>query len=210
MVRDKEILKKEIKSALRNISILLISLIIINFGFSLASLFKFEDQRTVWTLDYGFYSICLSVLFTIVHYFFLQKKLFIEVSIKNKKEEMDQITINDKEYGEISVNIHIKGKYKELSKPFDIIFPYWIDYQLRTKPYIKDITEENRCEIDLNYLINQKKNISLNETITIDIISNEPGKQDDIIEAVFKYNFYHKLVNFHINNRGIKIKNTGG
>lgn len=207
MVKDKEILKKEIRSAIRNIGILITSLILINLGFSVSYLFKFTDQRVIWTLDYGFYSIVLSVLFTIIHYSILQKKLFIDVNIQNKKEEINQITINDKEYGEINIKLHIKGKYKKLDKPFEIIFPYWIDFQLRPKPYIKEFADENRCEINLDYLINMKKNVSLNETITFDIISNEPGKQDDVIEAVFGYSFYQKVINLHIKNQGIKIKN---
>ncbi|MGG4548358.1 hypothetical protein ABER02_11250 [Rossellomorea marisflavi] len=210
MVRDKEVLKKEIRSALRNVSILILSLVIINLGFSIASLFKFTDKRLIWTLDYGFYSIVLSVLFTIIHYRFLQKKLIIDVNIQNKKEEINQITINDDEYGEINIKLHISGKYKKISKPLEIIFPYWIDFQLRPKPYITEYDDENRCEIDLNYLVKQKKNVSLNETISFEVISNQSGKQDDVIEAVCNFNLFQKVMHFHIKNQGIKIKNKGG
>lgn len=210
MVKDKEIIRKEIKSAIRNISILLISLVIINLGFSIASLFNFTEDRLVWTIDYGFFSIVLSVLFTIIHYCLIQKKLFIEVNLQNKKEEINKITITHTEFAEIKLMLHIKGEYKKLSKPIIIVFPYWIDYQLKPKPYIKEYDDENKCEIDLDYLIKNKKDILLNETIIFDIISNIPGEQDDVIKVLINYGYFKEFFLLHIKNQGIIIKNKGG
>jgi membrane protein implicated in regulation of membrane protease activity len=207
MVRDKENIKKEIKSALRNISILLLSLILINCGLSIASIFKFTEIRIVWTLDYGFFSILLSVLFTIIHYFMNRKKLYIVIDIQNKKEEINQITINDKDHAQINMKVHIDGEYRKLSKPVVVTFPYWIDFQLKPKPYIKELEDQNKCEIDLDYLIKNKKKVLLNETITFDIISNDSDKRDDLIEVNFPYSVWQKLFQVHTKSVGIKIKN---
>lgn len=210
MVRDKENIKKEIKSALRNISILLISLILINCGLSIASFFNFTDKRIVWTLDYGFFSILLSVIYTIIHYFLNRRKLFIEIDIQNKQEEINQITINHKEHAQINLKIHMNGEYKKLTKPVVLTFPFWIDFQTKPKPYIKEIEDQNKCEIDIDYLIKSKEKVYLNEPIIFDIISNDDDKRDDLIEVNFPYSLYQRFFHIHIKSVGIKIKNKGG
>lgn len=205
--RKKEI-KKQIGTNIRTISILIISLILINSNISIAKFLNFtKNDKIIWQLDLGIYNAILGIIFSIVYYFFKERKLYVEVSILNKKEDVNVLTINNGNPEQIKVNMHIKGKYKDLSAPIVIFFPHWLDVQTKSKPYLRFVEDENKCLIDLNYLISKKCNISLTESITFDIISNTDEKNEDLVEAQCNLGFFTKFFFVDIESKGIKIRN---
>jgi hypothetical protein len=207
MSERKKAVKKEIKSNIRSISILIISLVLINLDISIAKALDFtENDRIIWALDLGIYNGIVGIIFSIIGYFFKERKLYVEVSILNKKEDINELTINGKEPEKIYVKIHIKGKYKKLSTPIVIFFPHWIDFQTKPKPYLRVIEDENKCLIDLEYLISKKENIMLTESITFDVINNSDEKNEDLIEAQWNLDRFTKFFKVDIENKGIKIR----
>ena len=86
----------EIKRNLRAIAILIIVIVLINFNISLATLLNFtQDKKIIWTLDFGIYNILVSMIFSVIYYFYSESKLQIEIDILNKREDTNELTIRE-------------------------------------------------------------------------------------------------------------------
>ncbi|MGP4073232.1 hypothetical protein ACTWQB_11835 [Piscibacillus sp. B03] len=180
----KKEVKKEIRSNLRAMSILVISLILINFDISIAQYFNLGDNpRIKWTLDFGIFSSIIGIIFSVIHYFYVAKKLYIDINIVNKIEDINKITIQGDKTVVISLKLAIKGKFKDLASPVIIYFPDWLDFQTKPKPYIEVVESENKCLIHLNKLIANKDNIDLDKVINFDLMGNAEEEDTDLIEA---------------------------
>lgn len=209
MDEAKKEIKKEFKKNARAISILLISLIIINLNISIADHLNLGgNSRIKWTLDFGIYNALLSITFSIIYYLFISKKLFIKAVLLNKREENNEVTILGDQPGEIFLELTIKGKYQLVSNPIEIIFPHWIDVQCKGKPYM-DIIDKgtvNKCLIHLDKLIIKKDNIDLVEVINIDLIGNSDEKNKELLVPQIKVPWKFKIFKLNFKNKGIKVK----
>ncbi|WP_332633124.1 hypothetical protein [Halalkalibacter flavus] len=206
MADKKEEIKSEIKRNLRTIAILIIVIILIYFDISITKLLNFtEDKKIIWTLDFGIYNILVSMLFSVVYYFYKGAKLQIKIDILNKKEDTSEITIRENPE-EIYVKLNVEGKHKKFSSKIEIFFPHWIDVQTKPKPYLSFDEDKNTYLIDLESLILNKENISLTESITFDVLKNTDEKNKDLIEAKLKLGLFTKFFKVVLENKGIKIK----
>lgn len=206
MTDKKEEIKSEVKRNLRSIAILIIVIIFIHFDISIAKLVNFtEDKKIIWTLDFGIYNVLVSMLFSIVYYFYKGAKLQIRIDILNKKEDTNEITIRENPE-EIYVKLNVEGRYKKISSKVEIFFPHWIDVQTKPKPYLSFDEDKNICLIDLESLILNKENVFLTESITFDIINNSDEKNVDLVEAKLKLGLFTNFFKVVLKNKGIKIK----
>ncbi|PFX43526.1 hypothetical protein COL32_14435 [Bacillus pseudomycoides] len=208
MANKKEEIKKEIYRNLRSIAILIIVITLIYFDISLAKQFNFtKDPKIIWAFDFGIYSSLISILFSIIYYFFKGRQLHIELNILNKKEDTNEITLRENPE-KIHLKLHIEGKYKKVSSTVKIFFPDWIDVQTKPKPYLSFDEDKNTCFIDLECLILNKENVFLTKYITFYILNNEEEKNlVDLVEAKLDLNFFVKYFMVNLENKGIKIKN---
>ncbi|UAT31986.1 hypothetical protein K7T73_07135 [Bacillus badius] len=207
MGSKKEDIKKEILSNVRNIIILILAIILIYFDISIAKSLGFtEDKRIVWALDFGIYNSLISVTFSVVNYFIRQKKLYINVELLNKEEDVNEITLKETPK-EIYVKIQIEGTRKNIPSNMQLIFPHWVDFQTKPQPYLTINDTENKCLIDINYFISNKDNISLTTSITFDVISNDDEKNEELMESKLKLGFLAKCFRIQLQNKGIKIRN---
>lgn len=206
MANKKEEIKSELKKNLRSIAILLLVILLINLGVSIAKIMNFtEDKKIIWTLDFGVLNILVSMIFSIIYYFYRGAKLQINIDILNKKEDTNEITIRE-DPEKIYVKLNIEGKYRKVSSNIGIFFPHWIDVQTKPKPYLSFDEDKNTYFINLESLIKNKDNISLTESITFDIIKNEDEKNEDLIEAKLPLGIFAKFFKVGLENKGIKIK----
>lgn len=207
MADKKKEIKSEIKRNLRSLAILIIVMTLIYFDVSITKLLNFtEDKKIIWTLDFGIYNILVSMLFSVIYYFYKGAKLHIKIDILNKKEDTNEITIRGENPEEIYVKLNVEGKYKKFSSKIEIFFPHWIDVQTKPKPYLSFDEDKNTCLIDLESLILNKENISLTESITFDVLKNTDEKNEDLIEAKLKLGLFTKFSKVVLENKGIKIK----
>ncbi|MDR4888230.1 hypothetical protein RGU12_11775 [Fredinandcohnia sp. QZ13] len=203
---DKKGIKSEIKRNLRTIAILIIVIILIYFDISITKLLNFtQDKKIIWTLDFGIYNILVSMLFSVIYYFYKGAKLHIKIDILNKKEDTNEITIRDNPE-EIYMKLNVEGKYKKFSSKIEIYFPHWIDVQTKPRPFLSFDEDNNTYLIDLESLILNKENISLTESITFDVLKNTDEKNKDLIEAKLKLGLFTKFFKVALENKGIKIK----
>ncbi|MED4402074.1 hypothetical protein [Metabacillus fastidiosus] len=206
MADKKQEIKSEIKRNLRTIAILIIVIALIYLDISITKLLNFtEDKKIIWTLDFGIYNILVSMLFSVVYYFYKGAKLQIKIDILNKKEDTNEITIRENPE-EIYVKLNVEGKYKKFSPKIEIFFPHWIDVQTKPKPYLSFDEDKNTCLIDLESLILNKENIALTESITFYVLKNTDEKNQDLIEAKLKLGLFTKFFKVVLENKGIKIK----
>lgn len=207
MANKKEDIKSEVKRNLRSIAILLIVLLLMHLGVSITKITNFtEDKKIIWTFDFGILNTLVSMLFSFIYYFYKGRKLQIKINILNKKEDINEITLRERNPEEIYVKLNVEGRYKKFSSKVEISFPHWIDVQIRPKHYLTFDEEKNTCHIDLKSLIANKDNISLTESITFDVINNDNDKNEDLIEAKVKLGLFAKFFKIGIENKGIKIK----
>ncbi|KRE04418.1 hypothetical protein ASE46_27510 [Bacillus sp. Root239] len=206
MANKKEEIKSELKRNLRNIAILIIVISLINLGVSTAKIINFtEDKKIIWTLDLGILNILVSMIFSVIYYFYKGAKLQVKIDILNKKEDTSEITLRDKPE-QIYTKLNVEGRYRKLGSKIEIAFPHWIDVQIKPKSYLAFDEDKNTCFIDLESLISNKDNISLTESITFDVINNHDEKNEDLIEAKLKLGWFSKFFKIGIENKGIKIK----
>lgn len=209
MSEKRKHLNKEILAALRNISILIISILFIYKDLSIAKFFNFtDDPRLIWAVDIGVYNGILQIAFSIASYLINEKRLNISVFIINKKEDSNELTIRSDDSAEkICVKINIKGKCRKLSGDLNINFPYWLDIQTKSAPYLKIIDSENKCVIDLNNLMSSTAGYcELTRPITFDILRNSDENNEDLIQANLNMSNFYKLFVIKFKNEGIKIK----
>lgn len=206
MADKKEEIKKEINRNLRSIAILIIVIGLIHFDISIAKYLNFtQDPKIIWALDFGIYNLLISMIFSFVHYILKDKKLQVEINILNKKEDTNEITLRENPE-EIYVKLHVEGKYKKISSKIEIVFPDWLEVQVRPNSYVSFNDEKNMCLIDLESLISQKENICLTKSVTLDIINNEPEKNTDLIEPKLAISFLAKFFKIDLQKKGIKIQ----
>ncbi|MCU5582469.1 hypothetical protein OCF65_18705 [Bacillus toyonensis] len=206
MADKKEEIKKEINRNLRSIAILIIVIGLIYFDISIAKYLNFtQDPKIIWALDFGIYNSLISMIFSVVYYILKDKKLQVEINILNKKEDTNEITLRENPE-EIYVKLHVEGKYKKVSSKIEIVFPDWLEVQVRPNSYVSFNDEKNMCLIDLESLISQKENICLTKSVTLDIINNEPEKNTDLIEPKLAISFWAKFFKIDLQKKGIKIQ----
>ncbi|MFK4353830.1 hypothetical protein [Bacillus sp. RC92] len=206
MADKKEEIKKEINRNLRSIAILIIVIGLIYFDISIAKYLNFtQDPKIIWALDFGIYNSLISMIFSVVYYILKDKKLQVEINILNKKEDTNEITLRENPE-EIYVKLHVEGKYKKISSKIEIVFPDWLEVQVRPNSYVSFNDEKNMCLIDLESLISQKENICLTKSVTFDIINNEPEKNTDLIEPKLAISLWAKFFKIDLQKKGIKIQ----
>lgn len=206
MADKKEEIKKEIYRNIRSIAILAIVITFIYRDFSIAKYLNFtEDKRIIWALDFGIYNSLISILFSVIFYYFKDRKLQVEIDILNKKEDTNEITLRE-DPEEIYVKIHVEGKYKKISPKIEIVFPKWLVVQTKPKPYLSLDEDKNTCLIDLESLITGRENVCLTKSITFDIINDEPEKNTDLIEPKLELSYLTKYLKVNLQRKGIKIQ----
>ncbi|MFD9275321.1 hypothetical protein NX819_14715 [Bacillus subtilis] len=206
MNERKKQVKKELKANIRTITILAISLFLINKGISISTLINFTDNDKIkWTLDLGVYTFVLNFIFSLLIYLYLDNKLYCEVSLLNKKEEFNELTIRDTDPEDIFLKIELKGKCRKLKRRMEICFPHWLDPQVKPRPYLEYIEDENKYLIDLNYFMGSKENVTLKESITFNVLKNSDEKNEELIEASLKVSPFKKLI-VGFECKGIRIK----
>ncbi|UAK17541.1 hypothetical protein [Sporolactobacillus terrae] len=203
----KKILKQELLKTCRNFSILLISLILIHYGWSISFILGWNStDKESWSLDIGAFNLILSAIFSLIYFFYRLCKLHIVINIINKKENSNSITLVNQKNDQICVKIQIIGRRKKLA-PIIIYFPDWLDVQVKRQSYIEFYQDENKCMIDLEQLITKQKNINQTRLITLDIINNTDDENAELIEAQCRMNWFQKLFQIEFDNCGINIKN---
>ncbi|WP_427127939.1 hypothetical protein ACQCPQ_31060 (plasmid) [Priestia megaterium] len=207
MANKKDEIKSELKRNIRSIAILIIVILLIHFGVSITKIINFtQDKKIIWTLDFGIFNILVSMAFSIIYYFYKGAKLQLKIDILNKKEDTNEITLRERNPEQIYVKLNVEGRYRKLGSKVEIAFPYWIDVQVKPKHFLAFDEGKNICIIDLKRLISNKKNISLTESITFDVINNEYEKNEDLIEAKLELGLFTKFFKLGLENKGLKIK----
>lgn len=176
----KKELKKEVLEQIKRIIILVFSLILILKGFSVAGFFKgIENEKIKWALDFGVFNALIGILISIIIYSLNSKKITISVKITDLKNKGSSINLN-KSNGKIKVDLKIVGKSRKKYPKINIEFPSWVDIQLKDKEHLKIDYENSNIEVDITSLIKNKKNLDIDEPITIDLISSsdEKGSSD--------------------------------
>ncbi len=203
----KEAVKKEVINNIKVIFSLCITLLLINNNISIANLIKsIDNERIKWTLDFGIYNAILSSSFTWIIFKLNQKKLYIDLRIISKDDGSNIIKL-DGNPKEINIKLKLLGSKPKKFNKVEVIFPYWVDFQIKPKRFIQTDENNNRCYIDIEYLINNRKELNFTEEISIDLISNTDEKNEDIIQSTINSNFIDKLINTNFTNTDITIKN---
>lgn len=210
MLDKKKELKSEVNKNIRTIVIVALSILLISSGFSLAKILNISnDPKVIWGFDFGIYNAIFSIIVSVITYIVRLRKLFIQVEILHKKEDVNEIKLTE-DPEEIYVKIQIQGSYKKILTPLQIKFPHWIDPQSKPKPYLTFNESDNIFLLDLEKLISGSKNIDKSESITIDIISNTDEKNTDLVESQMDIGFIRKWFSIDFENKGIKIKRKWG
>lgn len=205
----KSILKNELISNLRSISILLLVVFSLYKGLSITEFLKLRlNDDLAWAIDFSIYSALLSIIYSCIHYlihlFIKQRMININVEIINLNERSSSIILRDRDNESVEIKMHIEGKYRHIPKDIKIVFPYWVDIQPRPKPYIKESNDtSNLLFIDINYLIQNKQCIDLTESITVDLIANSDEDNKESVKAILDVNKFNEI--FRINFSSEKI-----
>lgn len=207
MFDKKDAMKQEVKRNIRSLLILIIVVSILYKEWSIIRLLNINmPERMAWALEFGAYSAICSIIFSIISYCVIIRKLFIRIEIINQKEKLGSITLNDESYERINIKIDVEGKKKNVPSEIKIVFPYWLDIQLEPKPYIREEVERNICYIDINYLIRNKDKIKLTEYVPIDLIKNTDEKNQERVNATIELGIRNKLFKIDYKSKGIDIQ----
>lgn len=201
MSNHKKEWRKEFVEQLKRLFILFFSLLLIYFGISITSIFKsIDNEKVIWTLDFGIYNIVFNIIWTHVNYKIQSKKLNIDMKIFDVKNKGNVININ-KSNGKVKIELKIVGKAKKKYPKISILFPSWVDIQLRERDYLEIDYENSRVIIDVGELVKHKNNLNFTESITMDLISSsdESGSEDysdsnleDVSYFMEKFIIYNK------------------
>lgn len=196
--------KKELLNYFRTILTLVISLFLINQGFSITENFT-ENEKIEWTLDLALYTFLINGIISLCKIYTIA--LNCEVSILNKKEKFNGITMRGEVPEKILLELKLEGKPMKLKNKLEVAFPHWLDIQESSlpKPYLTFLENENKFLIDLNYFMDHKQNINLIENLTFDIIRNSEEANEEVVEPHIKMIFFKKLF-FRFKCKGITIK----
>src|SRR5690625_354649 len=194
MIDSKKSVKRELNRNIRSISILIIVIVFLYFEWSITGLLRLElSERLIWAIDFSVYSALLSIIFSIIYYLSIRNKVYIKAEILNQKEESSSITLNSDMPERVRLVIDIEGKSRFIPSELKIALPHWIDIQPKPKPYVFDQNENNICIIDINYLIKDKVNVKLTDSITIDLIRNTDEENKEAVEAVLELGLFTRL-----------------
>ncbi|MDI4570443.1 hypothetical protein [Bacillus altitudinis] len=204
MNETKKQIKKELLTNIRTILTLVLSLIFINQGWSIAEFLWFtKNEKIAWTLDLALYTFLINVIISLCK--IITFRLDCEVSILNKKENFSAITVKEANPEKIFIELKLEGKPIKLKNNLEIAFPHWLDIQVTPKPYLTFKENENKYLIDLNYFIDHKQNIKLTEKLTFDIIKSSDEENEEVVEPFIKVSLFKKPF-FRFKCKGITIK----
>lgn len=198
-------LKKELVEQIKKIVILVISLLLILKGVSIAGFFKnITNEKIQWALDFGVFNALIGIIWAIFSYKIKSEKMSISVKITDFKNKSNVINLN-KSNGKIKVELKIIGKAKKKNPVINIVFPSWTDIQLKDKEYLDIDYENSKIKIDISSLVKNKRNYDITEPITIDLISSADEKDStDFSEC------YLEKEKFLIDFQKTEIKITNG
>lgn len=180
MNNHKKEMRKEFVEQLKRLFILVFSLLLIYFGISITSIFKsIDNEKIIWTLDFGIYNILFNLIWTHMDYKIQSKKLNIDLKIFDVKNKGNVINLN-KGNEKIKIELKFFGKAKKKYPKISILFPGWVDIQLRDRNYLEIDYENSRVIIDIAELVKYKNTLNFTESITMDLISSsdESGSED--------------------------------
>lgn len=206
MNERKETVKKEVINNAKVIFSLCITLILINYDISIANQFKsIEDEKIKWALDFGIYNAILGILFTYLLFKVNKNKLYINIEILSKSDGSNVIKLNENPK-KVYIKLKLTGAKPRKCNKIEIIFPHWVDFQIKPKNFIQTDENNNRCYIDIEYLINNRNEVYLTEEISIDLISNTVEGNEDIIQSNINRSFFDKVRRINFTKKDIKIK----
>lgn len=176
MSEVKKELKKEVIEQIKRIIILILSLALILKGYSIAGFFKgIDNEKVKWTLDFGMFNILIGIVITAICYLINSRKMTILIKLTDLKNKSDSINLN-KSTGKVKIDLKITGNSKKNYPKINIEFPSWVDIQLKKKTYLEIDYANSNIEIDITSLVKNKKELDIDETITIDLISSSDEK----------------------------------
>lgn len=168
------------------------------------------DPKIIWTLDMAVFSLIIYILLKIIYLYIVRNRTEISLCIKNKREDIDKITLESGNPGTIYCKINLKGKKGLLVGKAQISFPDWVTFQLSQRRYLSICNNINGFEIDLSVISNSQNIVDIQETILISLISNSPLPD---LKAFIKTNIDSvskmKIFTLKIHNEGILLINKG-
>lgn len=206
MVNSRELLKEEIFKNIKSIVILIIVVIALYKNYSITNLFKFDlNDRLVWAIDFTIYTAILNIGFSTISYLINKTKIHIESSIQNKEEGSNRVVLTNTSPKSVELIIIAKGRRKNIPNELKVVFPYWVDIQMKPRPYITE-HNSNIILIDINYLIKEKEYVDLKEVISVDLIKNTDETNSENIEVSLKLNLVKKMLSIRHESKSIQIK----
>jgi len=210
MNEKKEEIMKELKSYLKTFTILILSGIPLYYELSFVkSAFKIENERLIWLLDLGFYTLIFSILLSCVLYFYNINRTNIKVKLYYTEEKLSTVTLENKGNKSIILEISIKGNRSHIPDKIILNYPEWLDVQVKGSNYTTAMDSDNQYHFDLQKMVSKQKDTQMTKYIPIDILGVSEEKNDiKIIPELTKMDF-NKRVSMSIKIKGLKISLKG-
>lgn len=205
MLNRRESIKREILTNIKSVSILIIVIILLYNGFSITKLLNRElTDELAWALDFGIYNAVLGILYSVIYYQYLKNKILIKTELLNKKDESNSIILDNEQPQSIMLKICIEGKKRHIPENIKVVFPHWVDIQLKPQRYIKE--ERNTVLIDVNYLIDNRNTIESTNKITIDLIRVTDETNQENVKPWLELGYLDKFTKIDYIYKGINIR----
>ncbi|GEL76580.1 hypothetical protein [Tenuibacillus multivorans] len=206
-----EKLKKEIINKVTEmVTVLTSGFLVINF--SLFTFFIEDNSRLVWTLDIAVFNLIVSTAFTLLYIIYSFYKAEINVSVKNKVEGVNKLTLDPLGYAKIFCEFKLIGKSKKFNNCFiRLSFPSWITPQVDQEPFLNFDEGKNQILIDLEKLLSRQNFNNTEGSIPIMVISNSSRYNKVFLKLEHEptVSIYRKLL-YKYKTTGMEIVNKEG
>ncbi len=203
----KEILKELKKKSFNMIVLIITGLMILNFSFFSFFILDEDYERLVWTLDLALFNFIVSTILTLIFWGINSYRTEVIMSVKNSREKSDKITIIKGYENKIQCELSLRGKSKYLNRDTSISFPDWISPQVNASPYITVNRRINGFDIDIEKMLNDQNEVTINDHININLTSNTPLYKSAEVRLQWKRRFIYERLFIKIKSIGITVIN---
>ncbi len=185
MTELKKDIEKEFRNYLKNLIVLIFTIIPLYFEISLAEKFiNSQNDKLLWFMDLGIYNFIFSIIVSTIMYFYSSLKTTIDIKLFYTEDKLKNVKIKHNENKKIILEITAKGKRENIPAEIVLNYPDWLDMQIKGRPYLTSLDEHNQYVFNLKKMFNQQKEINQTKEIAIDLIGNGNAEEKNKIEII--------------------------